>query len=285
MGYAYLGLGLGGVIAPPAANALIHAFGWRHALQAVGMLILAVLFPVGAWVTRSSPSDMHLLPDGVPWEAGAGRESGREFGQVPSLSLGDAIKTRNFWLLLGGSALVMGSINTVIQHFVLFLQDHGYSRTLASRFLSALLVASLVGRVVVGYLADRFVKKNTMAIFYAVIGASIPLLLIANHPVAAWSFTVAFGVAMGADYMLIPLVTAECFGVQSLGKLLAIIIMGYSVGQWVAPWIAGRIFDAYHTYNPAWKLMGAAGVIGSIAIYAISETHSMLRKGAQAEGV
>ena len=42
---------------------------------------------------------------------------------------------------------------------------------------------------------------------------------------------------MGADYMLIPLVTAECFGTASLGKLLALIIMGYSLGQWGAPWI------------------------------------------------
>jgi len=35
---------------------------------------------------------------------------------------------------------------------------------------------------------------------------------------------------MGADYMLIPLVTAECFGTAALGKLLALIIMGYSLG-------------------------------------------------------
>ena len=96
------------MIAPPAANALIHAVGWRHALQAVGMLILAVLFPVGAWVTRSSPSDMDLFPDGVPWEASSGRGPDRGSAQVASIGLGDAVKTRNFWLLLLVSALVMG---------------------------------------------------------------------------------------------------------------------------------------------------------------------------------
>jgi len=115
-----------------------------------------------------------------------------------------------------------------------------------------------------------------MAFFYLTIGSAIPLLFLAGRPVAAWSFAVVFGFAMGADYMLIPLVTAECFGVASLGKLLALIIMGYSVGQWVAPWVAGRLFDTYHNYDAAWKLMAASGVLGAIAIYAVTIPKKLL---------
>ena len=70
--------------------------------------------------------------------------------------------------------------------------------------------------------------------------------------------------------MLIPLVTAECFGIGSLGKLLALIIMGYSIGQWMAPWMAGRIFDTYHSYGLAWTILTVAGLLGAGAIYAIS---------------
>jgi cyanate permease len=70
--------------------------------------------------------------------------------------------------------------------------------------------------------------------------------------------------------MLIPLVTAECFGVASLGKLLALIIMGYSIGQWLAPWMAGRIFDAYHSYSLAWTILSIASLLGAAAIYSIS---------------
>jgi len=75
---------------------------------------------------------------------------------------------------------------------------------------------------------------------------------------------------MGADYMLIPLVTAECFGTAALGKLLALIIMGYSLGQWGLPWVVGKIFDARHSYDLAWKVMAAAGVLGAITVYAVS---------------
>jgi MFS family permease len=265
MGYAYLGLGLGGVVAPPVANYLIRVLGWRHALEAAGTLILLVLFPVGLWVTRSAPSDMGLLPDGAE-PAQAGHPSP---AVLPSMGIGAAIRTRSFWLILIGSGLVIGAINTVIQHFILFMQDQGYSRTTAAHFLSALLASSLAGRVLVGYVADRFAKKNAMSLFYLVIGGSIPLLFLAGHPVAAWSFAILFGFATGADYMLIPLVTAECFGVGSLGKVLAALIMGYSVGQWVAPWMAGRIFDTYHSYDLAWKIVAAGGMLGAAMIYSI----------------
>src|SRR5258708_6236558 len=81
MGYAYLGLGLGGVVAPPVMNLLIVHFGWRHALEATGTLILVVLFPVGLWLTRSGPEDMGLRPDGL---AGA-HESGASQGASKKL--------------------------------------------------------------------------------------------------------------------------------------------------------------------------------------------------------
>jgi MFS family permease len=134
-----------------------------------------------------------------------------------------------------------------------------------------LLASSLAGRVLVGYMADRLSKKNIMALFYLLIGASLLLLGVAHGPLALWTFTVCFGFSMGADYMLIPLVVAECFGTASLGKLLALIIMGYSLAQWGAPWIVGRIFDAEHNYDLAWRIMAVGALLGAGAVYAVSK--------------
>jgi len=268
MGYAYLGLGLGGVVAPTLANFLIRICGWRHALEVMGVAVLGVLFPVGLWITRSTPAEMGLLPDGADEGTGEARSA---VDSVASKSVSSAVRTANFWLILIGSTLVIGAINAVIQHFILFMKDQGYSATSASRFLSVLLAASLGGRILVGYLADRYQKKNTMAAFYLLVGVSIPLLFLAHHQAAAWGFAAAFGFALGADYMLIPLVTAECFGIGSLAKLLALIIMGYSIGQWLAPWAAGRLFDSYHNYDLAWMVMASAAVLGGGAIYLVSQ--------------
>lgn len=265
MGYAYLGLGMGGVVGPLAASWLIRAYGWRHASEAIGTLMLVVLFPVGILVTRSSPSEMGLAPDGMP-PVPNDTQTSNSSGLRTSLA---ALRTRNFWLLVAGCTLVIGAINSVIQHFMLFMKDQGYSAGSASRYLSVLLAASLVSRILVGYLADRFRKKNTMAAFYLLMGVSIPILNFARGPAALVGAVIIVGVAMGADYMLIPLVTAECFGVSALGKLLALIIMGYSIGQWVAPWLTGRLFDTYHSYTPAWMLLAFGSVLGASAIYAI----------------
>jgi MFS family permease len=276
MGYAYLGLGLGGVVSPLLVDFLIRTVGWRHALEGIGALILAVLVPVGIWITRSTPSDLGLLPDGLD----TANAPGGVLEEPVSASNGvaAAVRTANFWLILAGATLVIGAIGAVIQHFILFLKDQGYSGTTASRFSTALLASSLGGRVLVGYLADRFPKKNLMALFYLLIGASILMLGAAHQPVAIWAFAVVFGFSMGADYMLIPLVVAECFGAASLGKLLALIVMGYSLGQWGAPWIAGTIFDARHSYELAWRIMAFAGLLGAGIIYAVRPPPSRTRR-------
>jgi cyanate permease len=68
--------------------------------------------------------------------------------------------------------------------------------------------------------------------------------------------------------MLIPLVVSENFGTASLGKILALIIMGYSIGQWAGPWFVGRLFDTHHNYNLAWTFIAIFAMAGSVAIYA-----------------
>src|SRR6266567_3129376 len=46
MGYAYLGLGLGGVASPLLINGLIERYDWRRAFESICVLVLIVLFPV-----------------------------------------------------------------------------------------------------------------------------------------------------------------------------------------------------------------------------------------------
>ena len=123
-----------------------------------------------------------------------------------------------------------------------------------------------------------------MALFYLVLALAIPLLFAAPRASAVWAFALLFGFAMGADYMLIPLVTADCFGLSSLGKVLSLIIMGYSIGQWFAPWLAGRIFDTQHTYNLAWIIMSASAAIGAALIYSITPDRSAFSRGPSTGG-
>lgn len=265
MGFAYLGLGLGGAVSPLLIGALIGNFGWRRAFAIIGVLILVVLFPVAQWVTRSAPRELGLEPDGA-----LAPLTQPSAATTSSVTVRRATSSLNFWLILAGCTLTIGAIGTVSQHFILFLKDQEYSTQQATVLASGMLFSSLAGRVIVGYFADRYSKKNVMALFYLLLALAIPLLFLAPSRAALWTFVVLFGFAMGADYMLIPLVTAECFGLAALGKLLSLIIMGYSVGQWVAPWLAGRIFDIHKSYDLAWLITASAGILGAATIYAIS---------------
>lgn len=267
MGYAYLGLGLGGVAAPKLVNLLAQSWGWRQGLEVLGTFILLVLFPIGIWVTRSSPGDCGVDPRSFGEEALRAENSSASSATSDGVS--ESVRSSPFWLIIAGSTLAIGAIGAVIQHFILFLKDAGYSATAASQYSTILLTASLAGRVVVGYLADRFRKSYLMALFYFFIGASVFLLAYPHSPAVLWGFAILFGFSMGADYMLIPLVTAECFGTASLGKLLALIIMGYSIGQWAAPWFVGKMFDAQHSYDLAWRIVAILGMTGAAVIYAI----------------
>ncbi len=273
MGYAYLGLGLGGAAAAPLINFLIERVGWRHAVEIVGAGILIVLLPVAHWVTRSRPSELGLLPDG--W-----RDEPRlqPAPLAEDWTLARATRTSNFWLILAGTTLTLFTIGTVSQHLILFLTDVGYSERLASYISSAMMASSLAGRVIVGHFADRFSKKNVMALFYLLLAVAVPLLFFARRPSAAWGFAAVFGFAMGADYMLIPLVTAECFGLAALGRLLTFIIMTYSIAQFLGPTLAGKIYDLRHSYDLAWTITAAAGVLGSALIYAIQPKRTIQRQ-------
>jgi MFS family permease len=259
MGLAYLGLGLGGAVAPLLTGWLIGRFGWRHGFLITGILVLAVLLPVAQWVTRSKPGEQGLFPDG-----------GTDPAIETSVGVQHAVRSVNFWLILAGATLTIGAVGTVSQHIILFLRDQQFSTAQAARLWSGALVSSLAGRVIVGYFADRHCKKNVMALFYLLLALAIPLLFLAPSRLALWAFALVFGFAMGADYMLIPLVTAECFGLAALGKLLALIIMGYSLGQWFAPWLAGKIFDTYQSYDLAWLMITAGGLLGAAIVYMIS---------------
>jgi len=95
------------------------------------------------------------------------------------------------------------------------------------------------------------------------------LLAYPHSTAALWLFALVFGFSMGADYMLIPLVASENFGTAALGKILALIIMGYSVGQWAGPWLVGKLFDMRHSYDLGWKMIAVLAIIGASAIYVI----------------
>jgi MFS family permease len=131
-----------------------------------------------------------------------------------------------------------------------------------------ILWSSIGGRLFMGWLADRYTKKYVMTATYALVALTIPLLLLVR-PTSSfelYAFAILFGFGMGADYMLIPLMAADQFGVNTLARAMAIILPTDTIGQTWFPYIVSLLHRAWGGYDKALLAVFAMAFIGAIAI-------------------
>jgi MFS family permease len=257
MGFAYLGIGLGGALVPLLSVWLVKSYGWHNALRILGVLIILVAFPL-AYFVREAPS-------GTATPVGTRRQT---------TPMGWAFKSKTFYLLAIGSMCSIGAVGGTNQHLKLFLSiDQHYAQEVAAKVVSLVLASSLVGRLLMGWLADRYPKKYVMLLIYSLVAGSIPLLFFAATPGVIYLFAIIFGIGLGGDYMIIPLMAAELFGVKIMGRLMGVVLTADGVAEAVIPMLVGAV---YERSNPKSYAMGFALLIGLAIVGAIAV--SMLPK-------
>jgi MFS family permease len=102
-----------------------------------------------------------------------------------------------------------------------------------------------------GWLADRYPKKYVMILIYLLVAAGIPLLFFINEPGVIYLFAIVFGIGMGGDYMIIPLMAAELFGLRVMGRIMGLIIVADGSGGGVGA-EAGRAAAGSESGLHAW---------------------------------
>jgi MFS family permease len=254
MGFAYLGIGIGGATVPWISHALIQHFGWQAALRLLGLLIVAVSLPL-AFLVKEAPSQFAAGP-----------------AMPGSAEVKGAFKTLPFYLLTLGSMCSIAAVSGTQQNLKLFLSlDRHFSQSEAARVLSLVLSCSIAGRLLMGWLADRFSKKYVMLLTYLLVAAGIPLLFLGQSPLSLYSSAAVFGIGLGGDYMVIPLMTAEIFGMRTLGRLLGIILTAGGIAEAVSPWLVGRLRDATGSYSTSCFLLVGVALLGAVAVLALPE--------------
>ncbi len=266
MGIAYVGIGVGGMVVPWIVYFLNRSFGWRGALCALSLLFAVVMLALLLFVRRR-PADLGLFPDGDDQPAVPAAAA------PPPVRLARIVRTSAFWLLAAGSIFSIGAIGGVMQNLALYISDivpKAEIELTKTHILSLTLGASIAGRLTMGWLADRYTKKYVMLLTYLIVGLSIPLLIFARgHTALLYVFAVAFGFGLGADYMLIPLMAAECFGLGALSRVLGIIIMSDSIGEATMPYLVAHVRDATGSYASGFALLTGLALAGAIAILGI----------------
>lgn len=255
MGFAYLGIGVGGGLAPLLANRLTQQFGWPGALRTLGILIVLIALPL-AFFVKESP----------------GREAAQLSAATP-VSIGGVLKSWQFYLLAIGSMCSIGAVGGTFQNLKLFMTGDVFralpsqeAQSTAAYVLSLVLISSLIGRLLMGWLADRFPKKYVMLLIYLIVAGSIPLLFMASSRPFLYLFAVLFGIGLGGDYMIIPLMAAELFGVKVLGRLMGVVLTADGVAEALAPVIVAKTRDNTGSYAIGFSILILLAFIGAVAV-------------------
>jgi MFS family permease len=249
MGIAYLGIGTGGALVPLIAAGLEKNVGWHLALMTLGFLIIVIAVPLSFFL-KDSPlkQNIEVKPELV----------------VPIKNI---LKNRNFYLLALGSMCSIGAVGGINQHLKLYLRDLSFTQAQAAQIMSLVLFMSLAGRVLMGMLADIIRRKYVMILIYLIVGSSIPLLLMPDFPGRIYIFAVIFGIGLGGDYMIIPLMAGDLFGVRTLGKVMGIILVADGVAESVIPMLVGRLYNTVtNSYSVGFTVLICIAFSGAVIV-------------------
>jgi MFS family permease len=250
MGFAYLGIGIGGALVNEMAPPLIAHLGWRGALQAIGILMILIALPCAVLVRE-------------PLRAAAS-------AAAPAMPLSDVLRRLPFYLLAIGSMASIGAIGGTMQSLPLYLKlDRQITTAQIGRTMFIILIGSTVGRVLMGFLADRWPKKRVMLLIYSIVAGAIPLMVFAPSLTLLRVFAFLFGIGLGGDYMIIPLIAAELFGLAGLGRVLGIVLSADSIAEALVPNRIGALRDALGSYETPFLLLTGLAAVGAIAVSAL----------------
>ena len=253
MGIAYLGIGAGGALVPLLAARLQDVMGWHNALLALGGLIVLLALPLP--LILKSPAAASQPVDTAPPPA-------TSKGEISAI-----LRSPAFYLLAFGSMCSIGAVGGVMQHLKLYLRDQAFTQEGAARILSLVLLSSLVGRVLMGWLADRFSRKRVMILIYMLVACAIPLLLMPAFPGRIYLFALIFGIGLGGDYMIIPLMAGDLFGVRALGRVMGIILVADGVAESAFPMLVGALYnEATKSYALGFSVLIVLALTGAVLI-------------------
>lgn len=249
-GIVMAGLGVGGIVSPLLTQLLISAYGWRQAFIILGVITIIIITPIAQFM-RQSPQRMGLKP--------YGGDEIMEDKKSPSpategLSPGRAIRTSRFWLwgvIQAGLFFCMGAVGV---HIVPHATDLGIPEIMAASILSISAGVGIFGRLFIGFISDRIGSRLTLSACLSLATLGIIWLVFAKEIWMFYLYAVLQGLSFASVVTLLPVLTAEFFGVKSLGLMIGTLAMVGIVGEALGPIITGRIFDVTESYQLAFLI-------------------------------
>lgn len=263
-----------GTILVPVVGWLVVSFGWRGAAMLMGFAIWILGIPL-ALVMRHRPEDYGYLPDGAAPSTqtensalAVGQVGSTETAEESNFTPKEAMLSSAFWLL--GFTFVFRTLttNAVNVHQIPFLLDQGFSITQATMSVSVVGIASLTGRIVLGWMGDRIEKRYALAGSLAAMAIGMFILASSTSMSQIYLFGIIYGTGFGGTAPLMGALRADYFGRQNFGTIGGFMSMLTLIGAASGPAFAGLAYDRTGSYRGAFTLIAFAALIGMGCILA-----------------
>jgi sugar phosphate permease len=276
-----IGYGVGTFILPPLASWLIETVGWRRAYVVIGVMVVAVAVPVVALFLKEKPQMMGLCPDGESREpAVADKPAGHDFG----LTTREALRTNTFWLIVIPIFLIATSIMGCSVHLIPLLTDRRLTPQTAALAASLTGAAVMLGRLVAGYLLDRYMASVVAVGFFC--GAALGIFFLWSGATGMAAFVGAFliGLGNGAEGEVLGYLVSRYFGMRSFGEIYGYALSSFTLGGVVGPLLMGIGFDATGSYRLVLGIfllatLASAGLMTRLGPYRVWETAAVESAG------
>jgi MFS family permease len=242
LAFVMVGAGLGAMILPVFAQAFISRAGWRVAYLSLGCVALLLGLPLSwRYVHERAPNAHESTPvshSGMSWQQGL-----RYFA---------------FWIIVAVLFVSSISMNGAITQLSALLTDRGISSKDAALCASVLGGSSLLGRIGVGYLLDRFFGARVAFMVSLVTAGGIFLLAHAATFPAGCLAAGLIGVGAGGEAAITPYLLTRYFGLRAFSTLYGLTWTFYAAAGAVGPVILGRAFDSTGSYSSLLVILAAA---------------------------
>jgi predicted MFS family arabinose efflux permease len=265
---ALCGTGVAAAFVPSLTNALIEHFGWRHAYVGLGLIGAAITFPT-VWLLFRLPA-----------ESGRQGEATGVPRQVQGVSAREGFAQPRFLKLAGATLLFSITICALTTNLVPVLLARGMTPATAAGIAGLLGIGSITGRLVGGFLLDRFDAARVAAVSVAMPIVTVALLLAFPSDRVAALACLILGLAVGTEVDCCAYLAARHFGLRSFGTLFGTMNGLMLFGNGIAPVLANHVYDVTRSYDIVlWAQVPAC--LGTILLFLLLGPYPQLEPAEQ----
>jgi MFS family permease len=253
---ASTGLSLGGIVVTPLSVYLIERHGLAAAGPWLGLAFFLGVVPAIAFVICPTPQQMGLEPDG-----GSRAADGPRLAPAPSIAFARAWRSRFFLGLTSAYIFTLGAQVGGIAHlFRLVSTRQGIDA--AATAVALLAAASVVGRLVGGWLLLRIPARTFTLVMFALQAVALTVLAVAPTLLLLLAGSVLFGASVGNVLMLQPLLLVEAFGIRDYGRIYSLSSLVAALGVAAGPAVVGVIAQATGSYVASYLVVATCSLFG-----------------------